>query len=179
MTSRPGRTLPSGRALRRALIGLLASLSLLSPAAAPVQAATGNVVFRASVTINNSCSIIVINDGRLATNAAFTQLSSKLAGGLAAVANILSTTNYRISAIATPTFTVAPVGGNTNTVLQSRYSGQSVSRGRTFAERVGTSRVRLNTGLSTTRVSVHLVATRTGSSFPSGNYKGNVTLRCE
>jgi hypothetical protein len=144
------------------------------------RAATGGVQFRGSIAQTNICAIIVNNDGRLGVNPTQRQLSSKLTGGQAASADIVSTTNYFISAIAAPTFAIAPAGGNTNTTLVSRYSGQNISRGRTFAERLGTSRVRLRTGPSRTRLTVHLIANRTGAtSFPAGAYRGVVTLRCE
>jgi hypothetical protein len=164
--------------LRYSLIAGVAAFAALACASVS-HSATGGIVFRGSVTRNNSCAINVINDGILGLNGGLSLMSSKIAGGSAAVADIVSTTNYRISAIVTPGFTVSPAGGNTSTTFQARYSGQNINRGRNFAERVGTSRVRLRTGNSTTRVSVHLIATRTGSSFPSGHYEGTVTLRCE
>lgn len=142
-------------------------------------AATASVTFTGNVVVNNTCSINVINDGRFGLSANARQLSSKLSGGLAARADIVSTRNFRISAIAVPTLTSYPVGGNTGVTMASRYSGQSISNGRTFGERNGTSRVTLRNGLSTTRVTVHLSATRTGSAFPSGYYQGTVTIRCE
>jgi hypothetical protein len=144
------------------------------------QAATGNVQFNGSIAQTNICAILVNSDGRLGVNATQRQLSSKLTGGAAASADIVSTTNFFISAIAAPTFAIAPAGGNTNTTLVSRYSGTNISRGRTFTERLGTSRVRLLTGPSRTRLTVHLIANRTGAtSFPAGAYRGVVTLRCE
>jgi hypothetical protein len=143
-------------------------------------AATSNVQFNGSIAQTNICVILVNNDGRLGVNATQRQLSSKLTGGAAASADVVSTTNFFVSAIAAPTFTIAPAGGNTNTTLVSRYSGLNISRGRTFAERLGTSRVRLRTGPSRTRLTVHLIANRTGAtSFPAGAYRGVVTLRCE
>ncbi len=175
------RNAPSSldRAPRR--MKTIAGLALvaLSLAAQISFAATGNVTFTSTVSVNNSCSILVVNNGRFGIAANVRQLSSRLAGGQAAVANIVSTTNYRISAIANPVLTSSPAGGGTGVTLASRFSGQSVSNGRTFAERNGTSRVRLRNGLSTTRVTVHLSATRVGSAFPSGYYQGAVTLRCE
>lgn len=142
-------------------------------------AVTGPVVFSGNITVNNSCAINVINDGRFGTSANMRQLSSKLAGGAPAVADIVSSRNYRISAIAVPTLTSYPIGGNTGVTMASLYSGQSISSGRTFTERPGTTTVRLRNRLSTTRVTVHLSATRSGSAFPSGYYQGTVTLRCE
>ncbi len=153
--------------------------AVLLATGASSQAATSNVTFTSTLSPNNSCTIVVVNDGRFGVAANVRQLSSKLAGGLAAVANIISTTNYRISAIANPTLTSYPTGGNTGVTMAALYSGQSVTNGRTFTERNGTSRVRLRNGLSTTRVTVHLSATRTGSAFPTGYYQGKVTLRCE
>ncbi len=145
-----------------------------------VQAATGNIQFSSTIAQTNICAILVNNDGRLGVNTVQRQLSSKLPGGAAASADIVSTTNFRISAIAATSFAIAPAGGNTNTTITARYSGLSITNGRTFAERLGTSRVRLRTGPSRTRLTVHMIANRTGSSsFPAGAYRGVVTLRCE
>jgi hypothetical protein len=166
--------------LIRALSALLCGFAIaVFPAGDKADAATGNVQFRGTIAQTNICAILVNNDGRLGVNATQRQLSSKLTGGAAASADIVSTTNFFISAIAAPTFAIAPVGGNTNTTMQSRYSGASVTNGRTFTERLGTSRIRLRTGPSRTRLTVHLIANRTGSSFPAGAYRGVVTLRCE
>ncbi len=142
-------------------------------------AATGNVVFSGSITTSNQCTITVVNDGTFGISADKMQLSSKLAGGLAAVADIRSNHAYNISAIAVPTLTSYPVGGNTSVSLQSLYSGVSILNGATFAERNGNVPVTLRNGLSRTRVTVNLVATRTGSPYPVGYYEGTVTLRCE
>lgn len=164
----------------RALAVLSCGLAIATlPVYDAAYAATGNIQFRGSIAQTNICAILVNNDGRLGVNATQRQLSSKLVGGAAASADIVSTTNFFISAIAAPNFALAPAGGNTNTTMQSRYSGASVTNGRTFTERLGTSRVRLRTGPSRTRLTVHLIANRTGSSFPAGAYRGVVTLRCE
>lgn len=158
-------------------IGLLAvSAAFLDRGA---RAATGPVTFTGNVSVVNSCNIAVQNNGRFGQAANLRQLSSKLAGGAPAVAIITATRNYLISAIAAPALTSFPTGGDTGVTMASRYSGQSISNGRTFGERNGTSQVRLRNGLSTTRVTVHLSATRAGSAFPSGYYQGTVTVRCE
>jgi hypothetical protein len=177
--NRAGKGQSSPHALVRLAVSsaLCATGQLIS--AAPAYAATGNVTFTSNVSVNNSCAIVVVNNGRFGVAVNVRQLSSKLSGGMAAVANIVSTTNYRISAIPNPALTSYPTGGNTGVAMAALYSGQSISNGRTFSERNGTSRVRLRNGLSTTRVTVHLAATRAGSAFPSGYYQGAVTLRCE
>ena len=172
-----GKAFPFSLTHARMLLGFgLAGLAIFGSDAF---AAIASVTFSGNVTVNNTCSINVINDGRFGLSANARQLSSKLAGGLAARADIVSTRNFRISAIAVPTLTSYPVGGNVGVTMASRYSGQSISNGRTFGERNGTSRVTLRNGLSTTRVTVHLSATRAGSAFPSGFYQGTVTIRCE
>ncbi len=154
----------------------LAGQGLLS---VPAAAATGNVVFSGSITTANQCTITVVNDGTFGLSADKMQLSSKLAGGVAAVADVRSNHAYNISAIAVPTLTSYPVGGNTSVSLQSLYSGVSILNGATFAEQNGTIPVTLRNGLSRTRVTVNLVATRTGSPYPVGYYQGTVTVRCE
>lgn len=142
-------------------------------------AATGNVVFQGSVTPNNSCAINVRQNGRLGLSANYRILSSKLAGGQVGIADVTAIGNFQISAVTTPSFSVAPVGGNTNTTFQSLFSGASILFGATFAERPGNNPVTLPFILSVTRLNIHYIATRTGSSFPTGPYEGTVIVRCE
>lgn len=146
---------------------------------APANAATGNVIFNGNVSVVNTCAIQVINNGRFGIRVDQRQLSSKLSGGLAASAEIISTTNYRITAIPTPTLAAYPTGGNTGVTLTSTFSGQNINNGRTFADRAGTRAVRLRNGLGRTRLTVHMAATRAGNAFPSGYYQGTVVIRCE
>jgi hypothetical protein len=142
-------------------------------------AATGSVIFNGNISVANTCVITVINDGRFAIRPDLRQLSSKLSGGLAAVAEITSTRNFRVTAIPTPTLSAFPTGGNTGVTLTSTFSGRSIVNGRTFADRAGTRAIRMRSGLGRTRLTVHMLATRTGSAFPSGYYQGTVVIRCE
>lgn len=159
------------------IVGAVLSSCMLAPGAA--HAATGNVVFQGSITTNNSCAINVRQNGRLGISADYRTLSSKLAGGLVGIADVTAIGNFQISATTIPSFTVAPVGGNTNTTFQSLFSGASVLFGANFAERPGSNPVTLPFILSITRLNIHFVATRTGSSFPTGPYEGTVVVRCE
>ncbi len=164
-----------------AAMALSAALSF-SPITSVVQearSATAGVPFRGSVTTANACTIIIQQNGTFGLSANGRVLSSKLAGGVAGVADIVSGANYFISATTFPFFTQFPPLGNNNTTFQSTFSGQDISRGRTFADQPGTTPVRLRGGNSTTRVNVHLIATRTGTPFPAGNYRGVVVVRCE
>jgi hypothetical protein len=142
-------------------------------------AASENMRFRAQLSAPNACTINVIRDGDFGVSANKRVLSSKIAGGLSAIADINSGAAYNISAIPVNYFTLGPSGASLNTAFEARFSGVDISRGRTFAERSGSLPMLLRTGVSITRVNVHMIATRTGSSFPGGEYEGTVVLRCE
>ena len=176
MATRDGK--PSSLTAKlRTLAGVCACLLAAGTPAA--EAATGSVIFNGTVSVQNTCVIQVVNDGRFGVRADMRQLSSKLAGGLGAVAEITSTRNFRVTAIPTPTLSAFPVGGNTGVTLTSTFSGQSITNGRTFADRAGNRAIRLRNGLGRTRLTVHMLATRAGSAFPSGYYQGEVVIRCE
>ncbi len=166
------------RAFKAALVASLVGLSFV---ASPLlnAASAADVNFTAQLSAPNACTINVIRDGDFGISADLKVLSSKLPGGLSAVADVTSQRPYEISAIATNFFTTGPTNASLNTTFESRFSGTDIFRGRTFAERLGTDPVRLRGNLSITRLNVHLIATRTGSTFPSGAYVGNVTVRCE
>jgi hypothetical protein len=167
--------------LRAIKAALVASLVVLSSVTSPLleTASAADVRFSTQLSAPNACTINVIRDGNFGVSADLKVLSSKLPGGLSAVADVTSQRPYDISAIATNFFTTGPANANVNTTFESRFSGTDIYRGRTFAERLGTDAVKLRGNLSITRLNVHLIATRTGSSFPSGAYVGSVTVRCE
>lgn len=158
---------------------VLAVLGLSLFVASPASADSEGIPFGGAVSTANVCTIVVTQTGIFVPNAAKTIMSSKFTGGRPGIANVISGSNYYVSASTYPFFTSYPPDGNTNTTFQVRHSGQNISRGRTYSERPGSTRVRLRTGNSTTRVSLHLIATRTGTPFPAGNYTGEVVLRCE
>lgn len=141
-------------------------------------AASGNIYFGGDITYNNACVIIVGNPGTLASSVNGDQLSSKLSGGQQGTADIYSIWRYDISVSAPGFFSTAPQGGNDSVNFTASFSGQSLYRGRTFAERPGNDPVRLRTGFSVTRVFVDLVADRPNV-FPAGNYATQATVRCE
>ena len=176
MATRDGK--PSSLTAKlRTVAGVCACLFFASNTASG--AATGSVIFNGTVSVVNTCVITVINDGRFGIRADQRQLSSKLAGGLGAVAEITSTRNFRVTAIPTPTLSAFPTGGNTGVTLTSTFSGQNILNGRTFADRAGTRAVRMRNGFGRTRLTVHMLATRAGTAFPSGYYQGEVVIRCE
>ncbi|MGL4489401.1 MAG: hypothetical protein ACRCU5_08160 [Rhizobiaceae bacterium] len=160
---------------------VIASLVTLASFAAPSvnTASAAEVFFGADLSSPNACTINVVRDGDFGISADMRTLSSKLPGGLSAIADVTSQRPYWVSAIATDYFTTGPVNSSLNTDFEARFSGTDIFRGRNFPEQLGTDAVRLRGNLSVTRLNVHLIATRTGSSFPTGTYVGNVTVRCE
>jgi hypothetical protein len=162
-------------ALRLAAVGC----ALVSVAPQNATAATAGVPFVGTVTTNNQCTIILVNNGLFGFSADRMQMSSKLTGGAAGRAEVRSNHAYTVTAEALPIFTVAPAGGNTNVSFAARFSGTSIFNGRIFAEQPGSTGVVMRNGLSRTMLNIHLAATRTGSPFPTGNYTGVVVVRCE
>lgn len=160
---------------RLRVVYILAALIVTSP----VLAATNNVTFEGTIDTAASCTVTVRQNGLFGISSDFRTLSSKLAGGQAGVADVLAFGSYNVSATTFPTFTAAPSGGTTGTTLQPLFSGTSILLGANFAERPGTSPVALPFGVSLTRINTHLVATRTGSMFPTGFYQGIIVVRCE
>ncbi len=160
---------------------VIAGMAVVAAAlAAPVSfAATGNVTFEGTIDTNASCSVTVRQDGGFGISGDYRLLSSKIAGGQSGIADVLAIGNYTVSAPTFPSFTASPSGGGTSTTIQSFFSGSSLLLGANFPERPGNSPVVLPVGLSYTRINTHLVATRTGSAFPTGYYQGIVIVRCE
>jgi type 1 fimbria pilin len=144
-----------------------------------LEAATGNVVFYGSLSTNNNCAITVNQNGRLGVRPDLRELSSKLAGGVAGIATVRAFGSFRLSAITPSVYIVAPNGGDTNVTRQVLFSGvKTFGGGATFAEHDGSIPERIN-GNSETRVTMHFTGTRTGTNYPTGNYKALVVLRCE
>lgn len=167
-----------GAHLRLAGVSALCVASALS-SATPSHATTGNVVFEGTIDTNASCSVTVRQNGRFGVSGDLKTMSSKIAGGQVGLADVLAFGNYQVSAVTLPFFSSAPAGGNAGTTFQSLFSGASLLLGANFAEQAGNSPVNLPVGLSYTRISAHLVATRTGSTFPTGFYQGTIVVRCE
>lgn len=152
--------------------------ALLGYGTSEAYAASGNVHFWTNLTTNNACVIYLGQTGELGNNADNTQLSSKIAGGRPATAQIYSLARYWIS-VDSPTFFInQPSGGSDNATFTTTYSAQSVYRGLNFGEIPGSTQRRLNNGYSITQVNIHLVANKPDG-FPAGTYMALTTVRCE
>ena len=122
-----------------------------------------------------SCTLIVLEDGTLAPNASNQVLSSKNHRGRSAEVQV-SATNARYSVfIDKPLgFVIAPQGGNDNMQLSVTYSG----RGQTeFVEKPSDIPTRIKRG--DTFLDIDMTAERFNGSFPGGDYRAGVTVRCE
>jgi hypothetical protein len=166
-------------AVKTVLCSALISVVPFSGTITQAGASSQGVHFAAQISAPNACSIIVRRDGDFGLSADKKVLSSKIIGGLSAIADVNSGSNYNVTAIAYNFFTQGPADASLNTAFEARFSGIDVFRGRTFTERTGSSAVALRTGTSITRLNVHMIATRTGSQFPGGFYEGTVVVRCE
>lgn len=141
--------------------------------------ARGNVVFNGQIAQNNSCAIMVQQNGVLAIRPDYRQLSSKLAGGTPGSADVIGLGNFNLSATTPAVFSVGPFDANTNVTRQALFSGTNLlGGGATFAERDGAILAPI-TGVSWTRLALNFVATKTGPAFSTGHYEALVVVRCE
>ena len=143
-----------------------------------------------AVVSGETCSISLINPGTLASNVGNTILGSKETGGVAGSAVVTSRKHTRASGTRGPrfrvsfeppsSFTSAPATGNDNVVFSTRMSGTAVGRGTTFGERNGTNSRQLRRGgTDNTRITAHLIATKSTGTFAAGTYQAEGVLRCE
>ncbi|MEM9280128.1 MAG: hypothetical protein AAGA76_16320 [Pseudomonadota bacterium] len=123
-----------------------------------------------------SCQILIVNPGIINPNIENTELSSKVYGGRAGVAQITTTNaSYSISIDQPLGFSGTPVGGNDSVNMTTSFSGNGATN---FSEKPGNVQTRLESG--TTLVETHLTARRlTGDPFPVGDYSTQLNLRCE
>lgn len=173
-------TVQAGQSTVCRFTGLLAGLTCgLLAFAAPASAESEGIPFGGAVSHNNSCSILIERNGTMALSADGMVFSSKLAGGVSGQALIQSGATYWITATTYQFWNMAPPDGGTATTFASFFSGRSLINGASFAELPSNYQVRFNSGYQRVRVNVNLVATRTGSVFPPGNYRSEVVIRCE
>lgn len=125
---------------------------------------------------NQACTIIVTETGVLGSGFENLEMGSKVYGGRAGVAQVMTTNgSYSLSLDPPLGFSAAPAGGNSNVNMITSFQGSGVTN---FSETPGNLSIRLKNG--TTTVQTHLTAKRTNNlPFPAGYYSTAVTLRCE
>ncbi len=124
---------------------------------------------------NQFCAVIVSSDGQLGVSPEANELSSVSYGGRAGQAEVVASNNsYTLSMDPPLGFSLAPVGGNDSLIMKTSFSGFGAT---SFSSTPGNIPVRLKQG--STNVSANLVATKTTSLFPPGQYRAEIVLRCE
>ncbi len=135
----------------------------------------------ADAAILGSCAIVVNRDGTMRPNPAVDVLSSRAAGGSAALVTVSANSLlcsllnlldcYSVSAPAPASFAASPQGAGTGVTFSSAYSLDGA------AEKPGATATRVANGAHS--LAIQLEATRAGGIFPSGSYEAVVTVRCE
>jgi hypothetical protein len=159
---------------------MLAGLAIIFSAAtlsgtSPLEAATRNIVFNAAITTAGNCAITVRNNGTLGVSANVRQLSSKIAGGSEASADIFMSGRHRVSVDTPGVFAIAPNGGDTGVTRTTTWRGNILPGGANWPERT-TPLGFIGTG--SIRTFVNYVADRP-TAFPNGHYQAISVIRCE
>lgn len=151
-------------------MAVLSAVSLIL--SVPASATDKNLNFRG--TINNSCSIVVLNDGVLGVSSDQKILSSKEAGGVSGRVSVVTNGSGATLEIVTPTgFSVGPPSANSSTIFETEYSA---SGGTLLSNLLGV--VVSVLGIGQTEVDIDATATKTSGTFDSGAYELMTVVRC-
>lgn len=124
---------------------------------------------------NNACAIIIGRTGSMNVNPEANEISSIGWGGQPGEAQIVATnSSFNLSMDEPLGFSLAPPKGNDATVFKSTYSGFGATN---FSQSPGNTKIRVKKG--TTSITANLTATKTSGTFPAGQYRAELTLRCE
>ncbi|WP_416877826.1 hypothetical protein [Litorimonas sp.] len=138
----------------------------------PAFATDQNVNFRG--IINNSCTLVVLNDGLLGVSSDQTVLSSKESGGLQGrISAVTNGPGNTIEIISPSGFTVGPPSADVNTIFETEYSA---SGGTILSNLLGV--VVSILGIGTTTIDIDATATKTSGTFESGAYELTTVVRC-
>lgn len=175
LTARVGRH----RSLVRVTLAFLLAGAVLGQATECAFAVGTGVHFGVNLFVDNACTVQLIQNGTMGVNPAKTRMSSKIAGGTAGIADVYSFRNYNVTVDSMNYFSTSPTFGSDATSFTPTFSGTSINRGRTFAERPGKQAMQLRSGYSITRINVNLVIDKLTGTFPSGDYTAATIVRCE
>ena len=124
---------------------------------------------------NQACAIIIGRTGTMNINPEANEISSIGWGGQPGEAQIVTTNgSFNLAMDAPFGFSLAPPNGNDATIFNGSYSGFGATN---FAQTSGNAKISLKKG--TTSITANLVATKTSGTFPAGQYRAELTLRCE
>jgi hypothetical protein len=165
------------------LRGTLAAVAVFAVAVAPAHAAKPDnaaeaiaaVYAAAAAGTNQYCAIMLVGEGQIHANPGNTELSSRAYGGYPGEADVISTnSSFQLSIDPVLGFSSAPQGAADGTSFVPSYSGNGAT---SFSDTPGNVPIHIKKG--TTRVQVNFRATKTGTGFPAGRYRADLTLRCE
>jgi hypothetical protein len=157
--------------LRKIRASRLVLALCLAAVASGARAATGDVLFNA--TVDPTCTLTVNADGTMTVSTDLQSLSSHNAGG--SPGSVTASTTGGVTLSVDPVSIVtAPAGDTTTTAWTPTYSA-------TGAQFIGeTGAPTAVTASGSLDVSVNLAGTKSGSDrFVAGNYQATVTVRCE
>lgn len=171
--------------VRAVFVCAISSLSIGASAAI----AEANIPFGSSPLIaEETCTIVVQNDGAMTVSPDGRTLSSQEAGGVRGAAIVRSqrfspsnSARFEVSVDAPSGFDTAPANGNTGVNFETRMHATSILNGITMNNRNGNNPRRLRrNGVSVQEVTIDLIARKpVGQAFPIGNYSATTVLRCE
>ncbi len=124
---------------------------------------------------NHGCAIIVGRTGTMHINPEANEISSSGWGGQPGEAQIVATnSSFDLSMDPPLGFSLAPPKGNDAIVFSGSFSGFGATN---FSQTPGNTKIRVKKGM--TSITANLVATKTSGTFPAGQYRAELTLRCE
>jgi type 1 fimbria pilin len=158
--------------MRHKLLACSLLAAFLSASAAHAAPRSGDIPF--SGTVASNCTVIVGSDGVLAANTDATVLGSKVSGGSAGTARVITNDNTFKVSVADPIgFTTKPSGFSGLPTFLSEFD----LTGATTASGSSAASVALSRGV--TEVGVDLTATLSAPNvFDQGNYAATVILTC-
>ncbi len=160
------------------LLGVMALITAgltLGTQAAEKLPSLADEIAKAAGSANQSCQIMVQQNGTMVQNVGATKLSSQVNAGLPGLAQVTTTNgSYYVSIDRPNGFVSAPVGANTDVVFASSFSGHGKTN---FGNTPGNVRVKMKNGV--TDLDIHLEATKLSGAFKAGHYTAELTLRCE
>ena len=149
---------------------------------------SADIPFTGNVTVSgDSCTIQVLNDGRLDATPNLRVLDSRRFGGFPAQILVTSrrpavatTPGFQITFDPPANFAISPPGTGNDIDWRVWHEGTSVTDGINFTRRRGfRSRTLPATGFSVTQVAGHLRARRNNGIYPEGSYRAIGIYRCE
>lgn len=146
-------------------LGLVAATMLLAGTATPAL----------SKSDKQSCTIMLLSDGRIGQSIDLVSLSSNAIGGQGALLDVTTSNgSYSLTVTAPVAFTVFPAGNAPNVLFDAMLSGYGASQ---FSAEPDGVPVKLKPG--TTTVTVDLTATLLSGHFRTGDYQAQTTVLCE